>query len=164
MIYQNGNSVMQKKSHPGSAALLVIMIMLALALSADKSFANGAMPYTEDALDRLNAAIAIMKAPNDIQGDGDYKVKTYINKYREIFASAGYDYEKSMMKIINDVQFERYKVNKVTIRMNALARELLRLHVKNNVDPHKYLNKGCAELLVEFRTLIRSNMAKYGGC
>jgi hypothetical protein len=147
-----------------SIPVVLIMIIMVLALPVDKSFANGAMPYTEDALDRLNAAIAIMKAPNDIQEDGDYRVKTYIFKYREIFASLGYDYEKSIMKIINDIQFERYKVNKVTIKMNSLARELLRLHVKNNVSPRKYLHKDCAELLIEFRALIRSNMDKYGGC
>jgi hypothetical protein len=163
MVHQNDNTDMQKKLR-SIPIVLLIMIILALALPVDKSFANGAMPYTEDALDKLNAAIAIMRAPNDIQGDGDYRVKTYIYKYREIFASAGYDYEKSIMKIINDIQFDRYKVNKVTIKMNSLARELLRVHVKNNVNPRKYLHKDCAELLIEFRTLIRSNMDKYGGC
>lgn len=142
----------------------MITLTLILALAVNKSFATGAMPYTEEALDRLNAAIAIMKAPSDIQGESDYRVKTYINRYREIFDSAGYDYEKSIMKIINDIQFERYQVNKMTVKMNALARELLRLHVKNNVSPRKYLRKDCAELLIEFRALIRSNMEKYGGC
>lgn len=154
---------MLKKLQTTVTALIITLTMLS-ALAVNKTWANGAMPYSEEALDRLNAAIAIMKAPHDIQGESDFRVKTYISRYRSIFESAGYDYEKSMMKIINDIQFERYKVNKVTVKMNSLARELLRLHVKNNVSPHKYLQKDCAELLIEFRTLIRSNMNKYGGC
>lgn len=126
--------------------------------------ANGAMPYTEEALDRLNAATVILRAPNDLQGDDDYRVRTYINRYREIFAAAGYDYEKSIIRIINDIQFERYRVNKATIKLNALARELLRMHVRTNINPRKYLGKDCAEMLIEFRTLIRSNAQKYGSC
>jgi hypothetical protein len=143
---------------------IVLMTFLAVTLTTGRSFADGPMPYTEDALDKLNAAIAIKKAPSTTAGESDYRVKTYIAKYREIFSSAGFDYEKSMIKIINDIQFERYRVNKVTIKLNSLARELLRLHVRNNISPHKYLQKDCADLLVEFRALIRSNMEKYGGC
>ena len=139
-------------------------LLLLLTLSVGSSAAAGAMPFTEEALDRLNGATAILGAPNDLRGDNDHRVKTYITRYREIFAAAGYDYEKSIMKIINDIQFERYQVNRVTIRMNALAKELLRLHVRANINPRKYLSKDCAELLIEFRMLIRSNSQKYGSC
>jgi hypothetical protein len=143
---------------------VVVTLFLLLALSVSDSSAAGAMPFTEEALDKLSSATAILGAPNDLQGDNDHRVKSYITKYREIFAAAGYDYEKSIMKIINDIQFERYQVNKVTIKMNSLARELLRLHVRSNINPRKYLSKDCAELLIEFRALIRSNSQKYGSC
>jgi len=139
-------------------------LLLLLALTVNISSASGAMPYTDAALEKLDAATAIIGAPADSQGDNDERVSTYINRYRKIFAAAGYDYEKSVMKIINDIQFERYRVNKATIRMNSLARELLRLHVRTNINPKKYLSRDCAELLIDFRTLIRSNSQKYGSC
>jgi len=135
-----------------------------LLLTAGSAMAAGAMPYTEAALDKLNEMTAVMGAPDIVNGDNDQKVKTYIVKYRDIFAAAGFDYEKTIIKIINDIQFERYRVNKTTIKLNSLARELLRLHVKSNINPKKYLSKDCAELLIEFRALIRSNSLKYGSC
>jgi hypothetical protein len=154
---------MQLRRQQLITALLAVIIMLFMVVDYAAA-ANGAMPYTEEALDRLNAATVILRAPNDLQGDDDYRVRTYINRYREIFAAAGYDYEKSIIRIINDIQFERYRVNKATIKLNALARELLRMHVRTNINPRKYLGKDCAEMLIEFRTLIRSNAQKYGSC
>jgi len=153
---------MNTGKNPIATTLLAVIIVLALAVNV--AAAGEAMPYTEAALEKLNAATAILRAPNDLQGDNDYRVKTYIAKYREIFAAAGYDYERSIIRIINDIQFERYPVNKTTIRLDALARELLRMHVRNNINPRKYLGKDCAELLIEFRALIRSNSQKYGSC
>lgn len=144
--------------------LVAAMLLFIFLVSAGKATASGAMPYTDDALDRLNSSALILGTPDILHGEDDQKVRNYITKYREIFASAGFDYEKSMMKIINDIQFERYRVNKATIKLNALARELLRLHVRSNVNPRKYLSKDCAELLIEFRALIRSNSVKYGSC
>ena len=143
---------------------ITVMIVLILALIVSNASAAGGMPYTDEALGRLEGAIAIIGAPKDLQGDNDQRVRTYIEKYRAIFTTAGYDYEKSIMKIVNDVQFERYKVNKASIKLNTLARELLRLHVRTDVNPRKYLSKDCAELLIEFRALIRSNSQKYGSC
>lgn len=143
-----------------SAAVLIFMILMTVGTAV----AAGTMPYTDDALDRLNASTLILGTPEILHGDDDQKVRTYISRYREIFAAAGFDYEKSIIKIINDIQFERYRVNKATIKLNSLARELLRLHVRANVSPRKYLSKDCAELLIEFRALIRSNSLKYGSC
>lgn len=142
-----------------------MMLLLVLMLSAQNAAAAEAMPYAEAALDKLNAVTAIIGVPQPYQqGDDDLKVKAYIARYREIFTAAGFDYEKSIMKIINDIQFERYRVNKVTIKLNTLARELLRFHVRADINPRKYLQKDCAELLIEFRALIRSNSQKYGSC
>ena len=131
---------------------------------AFNSYANGPMPYTEDALNKLNNAIVKIKAPADMQGDNDYVIKSYINTYKKIFTTAGYDYEQSMIKIINDIRSDKYEVNKTTITLNRLARDLLKLHVRTGINPKKHLNKECAELLIEFRELIRSNMKKYGSC
>lgn len=146
----------------------IILTLLALTLtftgSVDKAYAKGPMPYTDEAVAKLNAAIETSKSPTDVTGDSDTKVRTYINRYRGIFAAAGYDYERSMIKIINDIQFDRYALNKATITLNSLARELLRLHVRTGVNPKKYLSRDCAEMLIEFRDLIRSNMQKYGSC
>jgi len=143
---------------------LATVLLLLLALGVSSARASGAMPYTEEALGKVEMATAIIGAPIDLQGDAEERIRAYIGRYRKIFSSAGYDYEKSIMKIINDIQFERYRVNKATIKLNSLARELLRLHVRGNVDPKKYLNRDCAELLIEFRALIRSNSQKYGSC
>jgi hypothetical protein len=147
-----------------SIILTLLTLALTFAGSVDKAYAKGPMPYTDEAVRKLNAAIAASNSPTDVNGDGDTRVKTYINRHREIFAAAGYDYERSMIKIINDIQFDRYVLNKATITLNSLARELLRLHVRTGVNPKKYLNRDCAELLIEFRDLIRSNMQKYGSC
>lgn len=138
--------------------------MLVFLLMSGNAMASGAMPYTDEALEKIEAATAIIGAPTNLQGESEERIKTYITRYRKIFAAAGYDYEKSIMKIINDIQFERYRVNKASIRMNALARELLRMHVRVDVSPRRFLSKDCAELLIEFRTLIRSNSQKYGSC
>jgi len=143
---------------------LAAVLLLLLTLGANSALAAAAMPYTEEALGKVEMATAIIGAPTDLQGDADERIRTYIGRYRKIFTTAGYDYEKSIMKIINDIQFERYRVNKATIKLNSLARELLRLHVRGNVDPRKYLSRDCAELLIEFRALIRSNSQKYGSC
>lgn len=132
--------------------------------SAHASGATGPMPYTNEALARLDDAMEKIPPPKEMKGDADYRVKTYVSTYRQIFSAAGFDYERSVMRIINDIQFDRYSLNKATIRLNGLARELLRLHVTNGVHPKKYLNEDCAELLLEFRNLILSNMKKYGGC
>jgi hypothetical protein len=145
--------------------IVCIVAIVFFSLLASLSFALEAMPYTNEAVNSLNRAIDRFGAPDkDIQGDTSLKVKTYVETYRKIFASAGYDYERSIMKIINDIQFERYRLNSATITLNGLARELLRLHVKSEIHPKTYLSKECAELLIEFRDLIRSNMKKYGGC
>lgn len=122
------------------------------------------MPYTNEALGKLHKAIGTYRQPKEVQEDGDSKVRGYIEKQRKIFSSAGFDYERSMKKIINDIQFDRYVVNKATIELNALARELLRLHVKTGVNPRKYLGKDFGQLLIDFRDLIRNNMNKYSGC
>lgn len=143
---------------------LALFFALLLALDVNSASATGAMPYTDEALGKIEMTVAIMGNPANLQGDADERVRTYISRYRKIFATAGYDYEKSIIKIINDIQFERYKVNKASIKLNALARELLRLHVRGQVNPRKYLTKDCAELLIEFRALIRSNSQKYGSC
>lgn len=148
------------KSHLIAAAATLLFILL----TGCTAVAAEAMPYTEMALDKLNEMTAVLGAPDINKGENDQRVRLYIGKYREIFAAAGFDYEKSIMKIINDIQFERYRVNKTTIKLNALARELLRLHVRANISPRKYLSKDCAELLIEFRALIRSNSLKYGSC
>lgn len=147
-----------------SIILALLTLALTFAGSVDNAHAKGPMPYTDEAVKKLNAAIAASNSPKDVNGDSDTRVKMYINRYREIFAAAGYDYERSMIKIINDIQFDRYVLNKATITLNSLARELLRLHVRTGVNPKKYLNRDCAELLIEFRDLIRSNMQKYGSC
>jgi|SRR6185369_6701411 len=152
------------RNFPVSIIVTLVALTLVLAGTTDKSYAKGPMPYTDEAVKRLNAAIEASKSLSDVNGDSDIRVKTYINRYREIFAAAGYDYERSMIKIINDIQFDRYVLNKATITLNSLARELLRLHVRTGVNPKKYLNRDCAELLIEFRDLIRSNMQKYGSC
>lgn len=141
-----------------------LMLVLLSMVTVQTSCATVPMPYTSEALDKLNNAMTMIPPPKSTQGDNDYKVKTYVDTYRQIFAAAGFDYERSMMKIINDIQFERYKLNKATIKLNGLARELLKLHVTTGVSPKKYLRNDSAELLLEFRNLIRSNMKKYGGC
>ena len=142
----------------------VVMFALLLPVFADNSYANGPMPYTEEALNKLNGAMEKIKPPADGQGDDDHAVRSYVNTYRKIFATAGYDYEQSMIRIINDIRSDKYVVNKTTITLNRLVRELLKLHVKTGINPNKYLNKECAELLMQFRDLIRSNMKKYGSC
>jgi len=149
---------------PHIIAETTVVLFILLLLTAGSAIAAGAMPYTEAALEKLTEITAIMGTPDIVNGDNDQKVKTYIAKYRDIFAAAGFDYEKSIIKIINDIQFERYRVNKTSIKLNSLTRELLRLHVKSNISPRKYLSKDCAELLIEFRALIRSNSLKYGSC
>lgn len=142
----------------GAAALLLVLLF-ALQLQA-----AGPMPYTDEALARLDSATEKIKLSREIGSGDELKVKAYIDAQREIFALAGFDYERSIIRIINDIQFDRYRVNKATIRLNALARELLRLHVRSGVNPKKYLGKDCGELLIEFRDLIRSNSKKYGSC
>ncbi len=152
------------KYMPSLAALLLVILMGVL--SADCAHAGIPMPYTDEAVTRLNDAIERMKAPlpTEEAGENDRNVRNYITSYRQIFAAAGYDYESSIIKIINDIQFDRYRLNRATIKLNNLARELLRLHAKTGVHPKKYLSKDCAALLLEFRSLIQNNMAKYGGC
>lgn len=139
-----------------------VLLALTLTIFAENSSANGPMPYTEDALFKLNGAKAKIKGPADIRGEED--LKAYIATYRRIFAAAGYDYEQTMIKTIKDIQAETYVVNKTTITLNNLSRELLRIHVKTGINPRKHLNVECAELLIKFRDLIRSNMKKYGSC
>lgn len=144
----------------------IVVVTLACILLPDRSSAGSAMPFTEEAVASLNRSIEKIKAPvySEDPGENDINVKKYIATYREIFAAAGYDYERSVIRIINDIQFDRYRLNRATIKLNGLARELLRLHVKTGVNPRKYLSRDCAEMLIEFRELIRSNMTKYGGC
>ncbi|GAM10247.1 hypothetical protein OR1_02535 [Geobacter sp. OR-1] len=144
-------------------SLLIITVVLSLYLA---SFARAAepMPYTGEALAKLHEAQERYRAPKELTGDDDSKVRGYIDRQRKVFAAAGFDYERSMKRIINDIQFDRYVVNKTTIELNALARELLRLHVKSGINPVKYLGRDFGQLLIDFRDLIRSNMKKYGGC
>lgn len=146
------------------SAVLLIITMLFLCSVPDSGEAAGAMPYSEEALAALNASFERHRLPKELHGDADNQVRTYVTGHKKIFADAGFDYERSINKIINDIQFERYSVNRATLKMNFLARELLRLHVRTGIHPSKYLNEGCAALLIEFRNLIRSNTKKYGGC
>lgn len=149
-----------------SAVALMVLTTLLCLFSAGYAYAGTPMPYTDEAVARLGSSLEKIKAPPlaDEPGENDRNVTKYIATYRDIFAAAGYDYERSIMKIINDIQFDRYRLNQATIKLNSLARELLRLHLNTGVDPKKYLNRDCANLLIEFRDLIRSNMNKYGGC
>lgn len=149
-----------------AAVLLMVLVVLVCTVSADCAHASIPMPYTDEAFLKLNGAIEKVNPPPPAvnPGENDRNVKNYIDAYRSAFALAGFDYERSVMKIINDIQFDRYRLNRATIRLNGLARELLRVHVKTGVNPKKYLSKDCAELLIEFRSLIQCNMKKYGGC
>jgi len=149
-----------------AAALLIVLVVLVCSVTADCAQASIPMPYTNEAFLKLNGAIEKVNPPPLVvnPGENDLNVKNYIDAYRSAFALAGFDYERSVMKIINDIQFDRYRLNRATIRLNGLARELLRVHVKTGVNPKKYLSKDCAELLIEFRSLIQCNMKKYGGC
>lgn len=144
----------------------MFLLVLVILFQSNVVCASVPMPFNDEAVAKLNAVLEKQKAPSltDDPGENDRNVKNYISTYRMIFSAAGYDYERSVMKIINDIQFDRYRLNSATIKMNALARELLRLHLNTGVDPKKYLSIGCATLLIEFRDLIRSNMKKYGGC
>ena len=149
-----------------SSFVVIICMLFTYVLTANYSYASMPMPYTEEAVTKLDRVIERMKVPQFTEdpGENDRNVRNYITAYRDIFATAGYDYERSVITIINDIQFDRYRLNRATIKLNGLARELLRLHVKTGVHPKKYLSKDCAEMLIEFRVLIQSNMKKYGGC
>lgn len=142
--------------------LLMIVFLCPAVVCASNSAVP--MPYTDEALGKLDSVLETISAPTNVPVDDERTVKVYIATYRKIFAAAGYDYERSIIRIINDIQFDTYRINKTTIKLNGLARELLKLHVESGINPKKYLNKDCAELLVEFRNLIRSNTKKYGGC
>jgi hypothetical protein len=144
-------------------SLLIITALLLLVVVSSAS-AGEPMPYTGEALAKLHEAQERYRGAKEQPGDDDSKVKGYIDRQRKVFAAAGFDYERSMKRIINDIQFDRYVVNKATIELNALARELLRLHVKTGIHPAKYLGRDFGQLLIDFRDLIRSNMKKYGGC
>ena len=74
---------MRNKSLIFSVRTVVILALL-LTILANNSDANGSMPYTEDALNKLNSAKAKIKVPADVQGDNDHKVKTYIDTYRRV--------------------------------------------------------------------------------
>lgn len=154
---------MSRKLRRGLFGAVVTLALLGAVFTGISS-ANGAMPYTEEALNKLNRAKIKIKVPPVMQGDNEYQVKEYIDSYRRIFALAGFDYEQSIIKAIKDIQSDVYVVNKTTITLNNLARDLLRLHVKTGISPRKYLGLECANLLIDFRDLIRSNMKKYGGC
>jgi hypothetical protein len=144
--------------------IFILLINIQILVCGNSAYALEAMPYTKEAVKRLNDAIDRIGKPIDSGSDVKLRVKTYIETYRRIFASAGYDYERSIMKIINDIQFDKYPLNTATIKLDGLARDLLRLHVKTGVHPNTYLSRDCGELLLDFRDLIRSNMKKYGSC
>jgi hypothetical protein len=122
------------------------------------------MPYTDEALAKLHQVKVNYIAPAVTPGSDDEKIRLYIERHRSFFAAAGFDYDRSIIKIINDIQFDRYAVNKATIELNRLARELLRLHIDTGINPTKHLGVGFGQLLTDFRNLIRSNSKKYGGC
>jgi hypothetical protein len=140
------------------------ILVLLLFVTAQSVFAGQPMPYTDEGLSKLNQARANHGDPGITPGNADAKVRLYIERQRSIFARAGYDYDRSIIKIINDIQFDRYVVNKATIELNRLARELLRLHIDTGINPKTYLGFGFGQLLIDFRDLIRSNSKKYGGC
>jgi hypothetical protein len=144
--------------------VLVVMLVVSGLSQSLWAAAGEPMPYTDAALQRLNEARGRLAAPKDTQVDAEAKVKEYITAYRQIFAAAGYDYDRSMIRIINDIQFDRYVVNRATIALNALARELLRVHVKTDTNPTRFLGRSFGQLLIDFRDLIRSNTKKYGSC
>lgn len=143
---------------------IAIATLSLLNLMAGPTVAAGPMPYNNEALARLNAAMAKIKVPEDIPGTGEQKVKTTIGIYRKIFAAAGYDYEQTMIRIITDIKENRYVVNRATVTLNKLARQLLEIHADNGVNPRKYLSRECAELIINFREIIRENMKKTGSC
>lgn len=143
---------------------ITIAALSLLVLMAGPAVAGGPMPYTNEALAKLNAAMAKIKVPEDIPGTSEQKVKTTIGIYQKIFAAAGFDYEQSMIKIITDIKENRYVVNRATVTLNKLARQLLEVHANNGVNPRKYLSKECAELIINFREIVRENMKKTGSC
>lgn len=146
--------------------ILAIIVLFCLIIPAanTSAFALEAMPLTNDAVNKLNDAIDRIGAPSTSCGNDASKVKAYIETYKRIFYSAGFDYERSIMRVINDIQFDRYRANTAYFTLYGLARDLLRLHVMADIHPKTYLSKDCAELLIELRNIIRSNMKKYGGC
>jgi|GEM_PF-2301820 len=133
--------------------IIMVIILLCLLICGKTciSYALEAMPHTNEAVNKLNEAIDKIGAPAEPKscGDDSAKVKTYIETYKKIFSLAGYDYERSIMRVINDIQFDRYRANSAFFTLYGLARELLSIHVKANVNPKTYLTKGCAELLIE---------------
>ncbi len=139
-------------------------MVLLLFVVAKTAAAGQPMPYTDEALAKLHRAKVNYKAPGVTPGNDDAKIRLYIERQRSIFADAGFDYDRSIIRIINDIQFDRYAVNRTTIELNNLARELLRLHVNTGINPTKHLGVGFGQLLIDFRNLIRSNSKKYGGC
>jgi hypothetical protein len=155
---------MKRKSLTLSALTTMIMFALLLTIFAENSSANGPMPYTSDAVNKLNDAIDKIKVPRDTEADNDHKVKAYINSYKTIFSTVGYDYEQSIIKIVTDIKFNRYVVNRATVTLNRLAKQLLELHLRTGVNPRKYLNKECADLVIDYRNIVKKNMDKIGGC
>ena len=144
--------------------VIIMMSCLLLFTYGDTAFALEPMPLTNDAVNRLNEAIDRIGAPSESCGTDSSKVKAYIETYKKIFSLAGFDYERSIMRVINDIQFDRYRASTAYFTLYGLARDLLRLHVRADIHPKTYLGKDCAELLIELRNIIRSNLKKYGGC
>lgn len=109
-----------------------LIVFLLLTLVPSVAFANSAAPYTEEALRKINAAIA--DTPKEEPGPEALREEVHrrnVEYFTGVFAKAGYDFSATIDKIVDDMKNNPQAIpadretvyNKIYILLHILMHE-----------------------------------------
>lgn len=154
---------MGEKMRKTSVAKLYVMYMIVLLMTvfAGISYAGDPIPYTDEALNRLVKAGKKIELPSSGKNDSsDYKLKTYIAYYKKLFSTAGFDFEKSVTRVISDIMAGRSNMSGAAVVVSGFSQDLVEMHEKMQISPNKYLTKECAQSVTAYSNLLRLQKQK----
>lgn len=84
----------------------LILVVLAISLMIPSvAISGGAAPYTKEAIDEIKAAQQNIEQPKyNKQDSRKERTRKFIEYYRAFFSKAGYDFDDTINKVVNDMR------------------------------------------------------------
>ena len=133
--------------------LNLVAIVLSLQM-VSISFANGPMPYTSEALAKLTAAtekVGDLVPPESNALEA--LIKSVTSHYNEIFSTAGYSFDKTVIKLASDMAYQNFEHNQVTAiiyNISLQVAQVVRKGKDNNISPKKFYNESTLTALNKY--------------
>lgn len=100
---------------------IIFIILFVINVTSLAVYARESMPYTGQAMDSLNRAYnKVGKFVPPATSNKKVFAKAFVDYYKRLFDFAGYDFEKTIVKLLKDSESSEFQNNTVTITLSGL--------------------------------------------